>query len=146
MSDQDLLVLKDKVQRYLSEMVGVVQVDEHGNFTVQSGSTRVFVECRKLGEERTAVSVFVPILLNCPPSQELFHYIATHAGDYLFGHLSAHERDGTVDVLFTHGLLGDFLDPEELQTAVAILATVGDELDNQLQPMFGGQRFHEEVA
>jgi hypothetical protein len=146
MSDHDVLVLKDKVQRYLGELVGTVEIDRNGCFTFQYGSARVFVGCEQLSEDRTYVSIRVPLVFECAPSPELFRHIATHADDWIFGHLSAHEGDDGVTISFTHQLLGDYLDPEELRSAVAAMVHTGDELDNELQARFGGVRFHDDVG
>jgi hypothetical protein len=144
MGDHEILVLKDKVQRYLSELVGTVEIDRDGDFTLRHGSSRVFVRCAELKGDRTYVAITVPLLFGCQASPELFRHVATHADDWVFGHLSAHEGDDGVAVFFTHRLLGDYLDPEELKSAVGGVAATADDLDNELQGQFGGRRFHED--
>jgi hypothetical protein len=141
-------VLKDKVQRYLTDLVGSVQVIPDGSYTVQSGSARVFVRCHPWADgESTIVSIVCPILFGCPASPELYEHVAVHADDYLFGHLSAQRADdGTISISLTHSLLGDFLDPEELKTAVGAAVTTADRLDDELKARFGGKRFHDDVA
>ncbi|MFT4089006.1 MAG: hypothetical protein QM658_17985, partial [Gordonia sp. (in: high G+C Gram-positive bacteria)] len=47
-------------------------------------------------------------------------------------------------VSLKHNLLGDFLDPEELMSAVYGLAFVADDVDDELKAKFGGLRFHED--
>jgi hypothetical protein len=141
-----VLLLKDKVQRYLADLIGSVELIPDGAYSFQTGSARVFVRCTPWGSDSTIVSVTCPILFECPASPELYEQIATHADDYLFGHLSATvQDDGTVMVMFTHTLLGDFLDPEELKHAVGALVTTADQLDDELQARFGGKRFHDDV-
>jgi hypothetical protein len=142
-----LLLLKDKVQRYLADLVGSVQLTPDGAFTFQLGSTRVFVICQARTPEMTTVKIVAPVLIGCAASPELFEHIALHADDYMFGHLSAERaEDGTIGVYFTHILLGDFLDPEELKGAVGRVATTADEIDDELKTRFGGRRFHDDVA
>ena len=143
--DTQLLLLKDKVQRYLTDLAGMIQIAPNGMFTLQMGSARVFIDCtawRQTG--KTLVSVQSPVLIDCVPSAELYEHIATHANDYLFGHLSADpQTDGSVIVMFTHTLLGDYLDPDELKTAVlGVLSTV-DQIDEDMKARFGGKRFQE---
>lgn len=141
-----VLVTKDKVQRYLGESFGAVEVGPRGEFTLQQGSSRIFIECDDWHEERSIVRLTVPLLFGCEPTPALFRHVALHADDYLFGHLSAFESDGKIDVFFTHVLLGEYLDSEELFHAVLGMAAVGDKIDNELQAEFGGRRFHEEVV
>jgi hypothetical protein len=146
--DTQLLMLKDKVQRYLSDLVGPLQLTATGDFSFQFGSARVFVNCTAFGDAGdTVVRVTAPVLFECKPSPDLYEHVATHADDYLFGHLSVQpQHDGTVSVMFTHILLGDFLDPEELKRAVGGVVTTADQIDDELKARFGGKRFHDDVA
>jgi hypothetical protein len=45
---------------------------------------------------------------------------------------------------YSHSLLGDYLDEEELGRAVGGMLFVADNLDDELEKQFGGSRFHEE--
>jgi Putative bacterial sensory transduction regulator len=143
-----VLLLKDKVQRYLADMVGAVQLTPDGAYSFQAGSARVFVRCRPWGtSDNTLVNVICPVLFECPASPELYEHIALHADDYLFGHLSAQKADdGTISIYFTHTLLGDYLDPDELKHAVGGVVTTADQLDDQLKARFGGKRFHDDAG
>ncbi len=135
------------MQRYLADLVGSVQLTPDGAYSFQTGSARVFVRCGAWGTDTTLVSVTCPVLFECKPSPELYEHVATHADDYVFGHLSVSpQEDGTLMVMFTHSLLGDFLDPEELKHAVGALVTTADQLDDSLQARFGGKRFHEDAT
>jgi hypothetical protein len=141
-----LLILKDKVQRYLADLIGGVELTADGRFTFQHGSARVFVTCTEWHGE-TLVTVTAPVLIECAASPELFEHIALAGDDYVFGHLFAQRADdGTVAVLLTHRLLGDFLDPDELKHAVGGVVTSGDQVDDELKTRFGGKRFHDNVA
>lgn len=142
-----LLLLKDKVQRYLADLVGPIQLAPDGAFTFQSGSARVFVRCVSWGTDNTLVGVSAPVLFEVQPSPDLYEHIATHGDDYLFGHLSAAaQQDGSVTVMFTHTLLGDYIDPDELKHAVGGVISVADQIDDDLKTRFGGKRFHDDVA
>jgi hypothetical protein len=143
-----VLLLKDKVQRYLADMVGAVQLTPDGAYSFQAGSAQVFVRCMQWGTgDRTLVSIVCPVLFGAARSPELYEHVALHADDYLFGHLSAtYQDDGTVSVFFTHTLLGDYLDPEELKQAVGGVVTTANTLDDDLKTRFGGSRFHDDVA
>jgi hypothetical protein len=135
--------VKEKVQRYLLEVLNRVEVDRDGDFTFRQGSARMFISVASLGETSTAVRIVAPIINDAPASPELFRYIATD-GSYRFGHLTCEEKDGKLSILFVHSLLGDFLDPDELKLAVFLMARTADELDDQIKTKFGGRTFHED--
>lgn len=140
----DVLTVKDKVQRYLTDLVGRIEIDSDGDFTFRHGSARMFVSVGAIGKDNTVVALNVPLTLRVRPSAELFHFIATNADRYVFGHLSASERDDGVLVMYSHSLLGDYLDAEELKWAVGAMATTADDLDNEIRDKFGGDLFHED--
>jgi T3SS (YopN, CesT) and YbjN peptide-binding chaperone 1 len=145
--DVQLLLVKDKVDRYLRDLGVMTQNAHDGSFTFQSGSARVFVRCLRWGKNSTLVNVYAPVLYEVTPSPELYEHIATHADDYVFGHLSAApQTEGTVTVMFTHTLLGDFLDPDELKQAVVGVVATSDGIDDELKAKFGGHRFHDDVT
>lgn len=133
--------VKEKVQRYLTELIGRVELDGEGRLSFQYGSARVFVEVEPIGDDNTAVAITAPLIFNARRSPELFHYVAT-SGSYRFGHLAAYEADGGVQILYRHTLLGDYLDPDELNWAVSAMAQTADEVDTELQRRFGGELFH----
>lgn len=141
--DANVLGVKDKVQRYLVDLFGGVQVDRDGDFTFRQGSTQVWVSVVPFHEANTAVQVFALTNMEVPPTAELFHHVATQNA-YAFGHLHCREKDGKITVQFSHTLLGEFLDPDELKTAVFMVAGVADGVDDEIKAKFGGRLFHEE--
>ncbi len=143
MASDQLAVVKDKVQRYLTDLLGSVQVDRDGDFSLRQGSARVFVRVAPLGEDRTFVAVWAETNLEVPPSPELYKFIAT-GNRYSFGCLRCREADGKVSVIFGHSLLGDFLDPDELKMTVVVVAQTADEIDDEIMTKFGGRKFHED--
>lgn len=54
-----------------------------------------------------------------------------------------HRKPGRA-IFFTHSLLGDYLDEDELVRAVTGMLVVADEIDDELEKQFGGRRFHDE--
>lgn len=144
MSEPHVLVAKDKVQRYLSSLISF-NVTEDGKYTFRHGSTRFFIYVDDFGDEDTMVSIDVPLLMKVQPTAELYRYVATSG--YKFGRLRVLENDtGEALVLFDHNLLGTYLDPEELKMTVALMAKTADELDDEMQKQFGGNKFHEDSA
>jgi hypothetical protein len=132
--------VREKVQRFLADILGTVEVDRDGDFTFAFESTRVFVSIIEQ-EDRTLVKIFAPLVLKVPPSPELYEHIALHAGDYLFGSFELDQADEGFTILFYHVLLGDYLDGEELHNAVRAIANIADDTDDELKAKFGGQRF-----
>lgn len=143
-----MLEVKDKVQRYLLDLGDGIQVTENG-YTFRYGSTRVFVDVRERGEgedEFTTVMVWAPFVKHLKPSPELFEYVARNADSFLFGHLGLidHSEQGTLTLVFSHTVLGDYLDPAELQAAVVAVAGTADSHDDELAAKFGGNVYFDE--
>lgn len=138
----DLVSLKEKVQSYLTES-GPISIDSDGDYSVEAGSSRVFVRIRDAADGAISiVSVWAPVLYEVRPSPELWKYLALESDSWIFGHLVAIEDDGgTVSILLGHRLLGDFLDREELNWAVYGIVGAVDDLDDELQAKFGGKRY-----
>ena len=138
--------VKAKVQEILSQSFNGVTLERSGDLSLRHGSSRAFVRVwAKEGAEATFVAVTVPLLFDVKSTPALYEYVALHADDYIFGHLSLYRNDnGNMQVFLTHNLLGDYLDAEELAHAVAGMLGVADDIDDQLQAQFGGTKFHEE--
>ena len=143
MTNDNVKAVREKVQRYLLEVLNKVEVDRDGDFTFRQGSARIFVSVHPFGEDKTTVKVLAPVVFDAPASPELFKHVATE-GSYKFGHLSCNEKDGKVTIYFLHTLLGDFLDPEELKMATFLLARTADEIDDEIVGKFGGKKFHQD--
>ncbi len=141
----DVAAARAKVQQYLTQNFNNVNVDAEGNFSLRNGSARVFVKTQTKDEiDWTAITLEIPLLFRVKESPEVFEHVALHADDYLFGHLSASKDDEGLMLMFSHSLLGDYLDEAELCRAVAGMLGVADDLDDELQKQFGGDRFHED--
>lgn len=143
MENNQVSVVKEKVQRYLLEVLSTVSIDRDGDFTFREGSARVFVSVDAVGDNSASVRIVAPIVNDAPASPELFKHIAT-GNHYRYGHLTCNEKDGKVSIVFIHTLLGDFLDPDELKMAVFLLAKTADEIDDEIVSKFGGRKFHED--
>jgi hypothetical protein len=132
--------VRDRVQRILTRLLGSVQVGADGEFSFDYESTRVFIRVEPWQDQATIVSVYAITNIDVPSSLELFRFVAGE-NTWFFGHLAAQEvQDGKVTVVFRHTLLGDYLDPEELRTAVAAVASTADQVDDVIQQQFGGSR------
>jgi hypothetical protein len=134
---------RDRVASMLARIVGPVEVDSDGDLTFVYESARIFVGVRPFGDASSVVSVFAITNVGLTPSDALARFVAIHGSDWLFGHLSMVERDGMARLIFNHTLLGDYLDREELEVAVAAVATTAARLDDEIKEQFGGQTVSE---
>lgn len=144
MSSVAVLQTKEKVQRFLTDLVERVGIDKDGDFHFRHGSAHIFVRVSEWHDEETLVRVWAPMNIGITPTPEFYRYIALEGSNYLFGRLDAIEEEGKVNVYFAHMLLGTYLDPEELKSVAAVVAKTADELDNTIKERFGGSVFHEE--
>lgn len=143
---ESLEQLNDVVKRTLMDEFTQVEISDSSGFTLRHESARVFISCVKPEGQFGVVHIEAPLLFDVPESPELFEFIALHADDYVFGHLSASRSgDHSLVIVFSHSLLGDYLDDDELIRAVTAVLGVGNELDDTLQRQFGGFRFHEDA-
>jgi len=139
-----------KVQRILTGPMGL-RIGMQGNtitVTFTDVSTRVNVSVsdwgtNKDGDPQSLVQLSCPVLWEVDPTPALFEYIAKQGGNYYFGHLSAHDDSsapGKLFLMMSHTLLGDYLDEEELSSALYAMLGTADKLDDELKGMFGGKR------
>ena len=134
--------VRAKVREYLTAVFDDVQIDANGECSITYGSAHVGIPVRIFDEDSTAVHIEAPLVTGATASPELFHFVATSADDYDFGHLGVREDgDGQATITFSHSLLGDFLDDAELRTAVVAVSFYGDQLDDDLAARFGGKVF-----
>jgi FHIPEP family protein/type III secretion system-like peptide-binding chaperone len=135
-------LLKGQVGNLLAEVVGPgLQVDSDGDLTFEIRSTRLYVRVRGLAGDRAIVSVFSITNRHVPPTPELYHWVATQAGAYIFGHIAAEELEGGVNIVVRHTLLGNFLDARELFEAVAAVSHLAEEVSADVAKQFGGELF-----
>jgi len=137
-----------KVQRILTGPMGL-RIQLSGNtisVTFTDVSTRVNVSVTdwgvdKNGDPQTLVQLSCPVLWEVPPSPALFEFVARQ--NYYFGHVSVHDDSdapGKLFLLMSHTLLGDYLDEEELNSALYAILGTADKLDDELKQKFGGKR------
>ena len=144
-SPPDLEAKRAEVRQILIDMFGRIEVTKENELTFPFGSTRIFVDLFGVTEGSSVVNVYAIATIDVPPVEGLFRFLALNADAALFGHLGAVEREGVVDVLFSHRLLADSLDKEELEQTVAVVATTANEVDDVIVQRFGGRRYRDVV-
>lgn len=142
-----------KVQRIMTGPMGLKVMLQEDRFRVTFTNSSTFLQLRVVdwgkddeGEPRTLVLVTSPILRDVPATPELFEWVARNGGSRWFGHVEVFgpQEADTVDLLFSHTLLGDFIDQPELETAMWGILSVADAWDDELQQRFGGKRATDE--
>jgi hypothetical protein len=138
-----------KVQRILTGPMDLSVSVSKDHFVVKftDSSTSVMMRVQEWGtdtdgEPRTLVLITAPILNNAAASPELFEWVARKGGSRWFGHVEVYDgsEPGCVNLLMSHTLLGDYLDPKELEHGMYAVLTAADAWDDELQPRFGGKR------
>ncbi len=142
-----------KVQRILTGPMNLrVQLDKDSflvRFTDMSTSVRVRIQdwgTDPEGDPRSLVLISSPILRNVKPTPTLFEWIARQGGSKWFGHIEVYDEGdtGLVFLMMSHTLLGDYLDEEELKSAMWAVLGTADDWDDELQKKFGGKRWADE--
>jgi hypothetical protein len=136
-----------KVQRILASEFSNVMLAGDG-YAIERGSTRVSIVVRDFGKDpegnpSAVVRVAAIVAREVPATPELFHWAAVDGSQYFFGSVTALESEDKQQctILFDHTLLGDYLDPAELASAVALVAGTADQLDDVVHEKFGGKRY-----
>jgi hypothetical protein len=142
----EVLAVRDKVQRYLAEVVGAVKIDSDGDFTFRAGSSQMWISVRKVEQhgsytEFVAVKVFANTNNRVPASPALFEYVATE-GRYQIGALRCFRKEDGVRVWLEHTLMGTFLDPAELYVTINYIGEIADWVDDEIRRKFGGVLYH----
>ena len=137
-----------KVQRILVDAFNDVRLRKGGGFLLAVGSSGAFVEIHAWtpdseGNPRSLVFIWAPLGRGVKPTPELFQWAAIDGQQFRIGSVSVLEdKDtGTCFLQFDHTLLGDYLDPAELVTAVGAVMYTADDLDEVVHTRFGGKRF-----
>lgn len=139
-SEQDV---REKVQHYLAKNFRI-GLEPSGMFSIDLESTRGFVTVLERGD-RVIVKVEAVVAFRVPETDEMYAHVGRTSGDFLFGHLAVHanaDAPGTCMVLFSHALLGNVLDEDELINAVIAVVGTANEVDDDFVAKFGGETFH----
>ncbi len=136
MVSPNLLLVKDKVQRFAKQFFNVVQLDDEGDLSIPYESTNIFISCGELDQSNqelnefrreneistTMVNVWALVLREVKGTPELFKWIATEGQTYDYGRFKLAEMQdspGNYVVIFEHNLAGDTLDAGELKGTLA---------------------------
>jgi len=114
-----------------------VTVNDDGSATLLWGSARVDITVEVFDEDQSVVQVKATCVTGATPSPDLYQHVATSSVD--LGHYSVvPESGGTVGIVISHGLIGEFLNPAELRMTIVAVANEADTTDDALAARFGG--------
>ena len=152
----NLLLVRDKVQRFSKQFFNVVQLDDDGDLSIPYESTHLYISCSELDQSSpelnefrreneistTLVNIWALVLREVKGTPELFKWIATEGQTFYYGRFAARElpdAPGKYVLIFEYNLAGDNLDPGELKGALASIGFTADNEDDALKARFGGK-------
>jgi hypothetical protein len=154
MSNNNYLVVKDKVQRFAKQLFNYVELNDDGSLSIPYESTHVFIEVFDLTSNDpeynafkkendlpfNIVSVWAMVLMDVKPTNELFKWVATEGQEFDYGGFKVLVRDdGLANVVYRTTVGGDNLDAGELKQALVSVAFTADGNDETLKSRFGGK-------
>jgi hypothetical protein len=143
-ADERIARAEGYVERLLVATYGEFTRDPAWGYNGPFGSARVFVDVRPFLGESTVVRVASPVLSRVELSDALALRALELADASPIGRFSyLGERK---ELWFEHTLLGDALDPDELELAVGTIARIADGEDDELAAAFGGLRYADLAA
>ncbi|WP_304118499.1 hypothetical protein [Mycolicibacterium bacteremicum] len=139
----DLADVRHRAHQFLAERFGAVRVNDEGDVSLRHQSVRLFVKANTRDPiDWTWLALEVPLLFDIPDAPMVLEYVALHADDYVFGHLTAQRTDTGLMILLSHSLLGDHLDAPELVKAAGFMLANAEKVVGELHSRFGGTRFN----
>jgi hypothetical protein len=142
MAESTVPQAKQKVRETLAGSFDDVEFDDQGGASFRYGSAHVFVSVREFDEDSSVVVLESPVVRGAKVTPELYEFVATQAAEHEFGHLILRVEGDEATIVFTHTLLGDYLDDMELRVAAVAVAFTSDDLDDKLVAQFGGSLYH----
>lgn len=136
----DAASLREHVGDILRAYLGGYQVDVHGNITFSYEDARVFVTVA-MSPIGPQVGVFSITNLDVELSLGLATFLLSTNHALGFGAFSYDQDEQAI--WLRHTLLGTTIDPPELQSAVAAVASTAAHFDHRIRDRFGGRIFSE---
>ena len=140
------------VTKFLDDLGWSYEVAAIDMLLLSQGSAMIMItieKCTSIDGTIEIVLIKSPVLRNVEPSASLYKSISEINSSLPFGALVVEKSEGITNqsgrkissVLFLkHALLAQTLDKEEIEIGVGTIAAIADELDDELQNEFGGQK------
>ncbi len=143
MQKEMISAMRAKVKAIMQARFSGAEMDQDGDWSVPFDSARLYIHVEDFGGKHTVVRLTTSVLAGVNLSADLYKWVATEGQVQFFGALMVHTfADGTHSLLCGHSLLGDRLDADELVNAVEAVGEMANQLDDELQPRFGGRKFN----
>lgn len=143
----NLVKLKEKTERYLKDVVDRFEV-VMDSYRVRYGSTVVSIEPELWNEEEdsTILRMIAVVLTGVKKTgnQAMFEDLSRLNDTYRFGkfYWTPTEDNEDEGIIFVEQqMLGEFVDFEEFKQVLISLAYAADEVDDELQTKYGGDRW-----
>ena len=132
-------VAYERVERYLSEIFGdkASASSEEPSFTLTEGSAVATVAVRPRLEWSSVVETYSWVVTEVDPSEDLYRFLLEQNADLLFGAFGLKDQN---NVIFKHSIVGETIDPGELESSVQAVLTLADQYDDEIRDRFGGHR------
>jgi hypothetical protein len=127
------------VRARLDELGVDYTVAPSGAFCILHGTTGVYVSAHVSGE-RTVIRLVAPVLADVDPDPTALAEVLALNAQLDFGKFSWFPNERLLCV--AHELLGETLDRDELDVAVAHVGSIADVYDERLKRTLGGRRPH----
>jgi hypothetical protein len=143
----NLAKLKEKTERYLKDVVDRFEVVVE-SYRVRYGSTVVSIEPEVWNEEEdtTILRMIAVVLTGVKRSgnQAMFEDLSRLNDTYRFGKFywtSTEDNEDEGIIFVEQQMLGEYMDFEEFKQVLISLAYAADEVDDELQVKYGGERW-----
>ena len=130
-----------KVHNILTSEIGSVTVDKDGAFRFPYESTVVNVSVEDFGDNETLIKLDGLIALDSKTGASVYEWCNQQNAALAFGAVVHMESGKNNLTIIKHAILGDFLDPAELFTALRGLIFLANDLDDKFISKFGGKRY-----
>ena len=130
-----------KVHNILTSEIGSVTVDKDGDFRFPYESTVVNISVEDFGNNETLIKLDGLIAMDSKSGASVFEWCNQINAALAFGAVVHMESGKSNITIIKHAILGDFLDPAELFTALRGLILLADDLDDKFISKFGGKRY-----
>lgn len=131
-----------KLKSFLDELGWVYDVSGD-HLSVPFASTRFGIYSYHVGEypnERGVMSLRAILLRNVEESGPLYRYVATHQPSFGSLEVSRDDSNDETDIWYAHSTVADSMTIGEFELYLHLFSGFADDLDDELQPLFGGQR------
>lgn len=142
--------VREKMYQIYTDNFDDVSVTEDGMVAFRAESTICLIDVvewdPKTEGRNTLISLDASIVSGVKRSKALYEWVALSNDDFIFGHIVVRESDdkSLADIWFTHNILGDNFNADELLVATLSLLQTADQLDDEVMHTFGGTRMFNE--